>query len=267
MSEAITSQGYGFDRILSTVGSFIPVLTIAAVTTSIGYTIVYLHFSGAVSITPITIADVFAKAWVIIPAGVLFAFLNILAMLIGYKIGYSKAQASQTNAPPKRMSKFEIAIASVGVLVSFAALAVPAVLRDNTSDNLLVLKVLVGGMLIFTSATSMITLSRVTAVHPQFVFPIIAYIIAMLIYSVAAMGGTLSLLEDGNALVRYGDRHVFCGKLITLVERGVVVYEPTFGVRKMIPASSIKSLEMPVACAVAERPKKVPSSVATEKGQ
>ncbi len=237
---------------ISNAGSIVPAASILATLLAISYNIVYLYFSNSISITPLTISDAFSKSWVMIPIVILTVIVLIISRFQIRSDFQQNPQKFKSFTTPH--SNIDVLFTSIGITLVSVSPILAVVSRAIYSDDLLVFSIFASCALLFASGMSAIVLSKMKLINFEMSIMLMIYLVTVIFFSVAGYNGLSSINSRDMTLIRYGDRHIFCGHLITLVERAAIVYEPTYKVRKLIPSSTIRSVETPSACAPARKP-------------
>jgi hypothetical protein len=232
--------------------TILPVLTIAAISVAIAYNVVYLFFAGVLGIAPLTLTDVVSKAWVIIPFGFLFIAFQLAFIYAGYTTQSLMGKGAQPT-DSRKDTIFDLIVLMSGMAMILISPVVVAIVRAFNVNSMVVIKALIFGQIVGFVGFIWIVMIRPPRRYPNLGAPIAAYILLMMLLSAAAQGGLNSVITEDLAVVRYGDGHVFCGRLVSVLERGVIVFEPVHQVKKLIPTSELKSIETPAYCKTASR--------------
>lgn len=249
-----TSQEDRFHKYVATTVSLLPAFTVAALTIAVSYNVTYLYFAGALDVAPMTLLDVTSKAWAIVPVAVFYVAAQIAAIWIASAVRASKKRDASPQPMPRVVILVENAMIAFGAVILVATPPAIAVGRGFADNNIDVLKTAASGGLLMLSGFTLLAFGRVTTRFPAVARLTALYGLLIGTLGTAAINGADSVLGPNLSLVRYGDSHLFCGRLITVLERGVIVYEPTYGVKKFIPNDEVKSIETPTGCRLADKP-------------
>jgi hypothetical protein len=226
----------------------LPIITVLSVVVAISYNVIYLFFADVLDVAPLTLADVFSRAWVIVPVLIIFSSIQAGAFLWGVLSGRSGEVGKPEPIAGARAGLQTICLCVGAVLWLVTPVAV-LLSRLIIDDSAAVFRAFVGGtmivntgMILFAFGTHRAEFNKVLALCAA------VYIVIMAVFSTAALTGLASVTSGKHGLVRYGDKHSFCGNVVAVLERGVVVFEPVHSVRKFIPTSEVKSIETPVHC-------------------
>lgn len=261
-----TSQEERLHKYVATAVSLLPAFTIAALTIAVSYNVTYLYFADALDVAPLTLLDVTSKAWVIVPAAVFYTAAQIAAIWFAATIRSARQGQSAAQTPAKSVLVAENIMIVIGTVLLVISPPLVAMGKAFAVEPIDVLKDIVIGGLAVSNGIVLLAAARVTKRFPGVARLTAFYGLLVMTLGVAALRGAESLFDPKLAIVRYGESHVFCGRLISVLERGLIVYEPTYGINKFIPSSELKSIEKPAGCRLAakrDQPKPKPLNPAS----
>lgn len=242
------SRPSSLDRLVQ----LVPVLSVLGIAGAVVHTVVYLEFAGARTLAPLTLSDVLSKAWSITPYFVFTAFMIMGIWPIFRLIDRDQAVKPDAIVEPASLNRWSLVppiAATFGTPVGMYLLHETGFLVDHGWMTIVGYLIHVYGVVVLFQKVMPQTLDDL---YRQIIW-VLGYNAFLVLILLSAIDGISAIKAEENVLVRYGDRHFFCGKLITIGERGVIVFEPTSRSHKFIKSDAVKSIEDPSTCKPARR--------------